>query len=249
MRIKAVIFDLDGVIFDSWPATIKVIRKIKAEFGETIDNDFLAKSWGLVGYKWSKILFPKVPPEIVHQRWVEEEQKIKIPLCRGVKEILRWLKIWDFQTGIITNRRSGHLLRKILEDNQLNLVENFDFIQTVRARGVNFGIYSNYKLHPNHFFSIFTKPDIKSFRIIRWFLKNRGINMENILFIGDTVGADLELAKRVGIEFLGVLTGPVDTKEKWRAWGGLEEKYILKSVIELPRWLSRRQKEELEGKI
>lgn len=246
MKIKAVIFDLDGVIFDSWPATIKAVKEIKADFGETIDDDFIAKSWGLVGHQWIKTIFPNSSPEIISRRWVEEERKVKIPLCPGVKEILRWLKIWEFQTGVITNRRSGQLLSKVIEDNQLNLVENFDFIQTVKARGPDFGTYNNRKLHPNHFFSIFTKPDIRSFRPIRWFLKNRGISKENVLFIGDTVGADLELARRAGIEFLGVLTGPIDTKEKWRDWGGLEEKRVLKSIIELPRWLSRRQKEELE---
>lgn len=248
MKIKAVIFDLDGVIFDSWSATIKVLREIKADLGETIDDEFIAKSWGLVGYQWSKILFPNSPPEVIHRRWAEEEMKIKIPLCPGVKEILRWLKIWEFKTGVITNRRAGHLLSKVIEDNQLDLRANFDFIQTVKTRGLNFGIYNNRKLHPNHFFSIFVKPDARSFRIIRWFLKNRGINKENILFIGDTIGADLELARRVGIEFLGVLTGPIDTKEKWRDWGGLDEERVLKSVIELPRWLSGRQKKELEEK-
>ncbi len=247
MKIKVVIFDLDGVIFDSWPATIKVVREIKSDFGETIDDDFMAKSWGLIGHKWTKILFPNSPPEIVHRRWAEEERKIKIPLCPGVKEVLSWLKIWDFRAGVITNRRAGHLLRKVIEDNRLDLAENFDFIQTVKARGPDFGTYDNRKLHPSHFFSVFAKPDAKSFRIIRWFLKNRGIGKENILFIGDTVGADLELAKRAGIEFLGVLTGPVDTKEKWRVWGGLDEKHVLKSVIELPRWLSRRQNKELIG--
>jgi phosphoglycolate phosphatase-like HAD superfamily hydrolase len=249
LKIKAVIFDLDGVIFDSWPVTIKVVRGIKADLGETIDDEFIAKSWGLVGHKWSKILFSNSPPELVHRRWAEEERKIKIPLCPGVKEVLFWLKTWDFRAGVITNRRAGYLLSKIIEDNQLDLAGNFDFIQTVKARGPDFGTYNNRKLHPNHFFSIFTKPDARSFRIIRWFLKNRGIGKENVLFVGDTVGADLTLARRVGIEFLGVLTGPVDTREKWRDWGGLDEKHVLKSVIELPRWLSRCQKEELEGKI
>ena len=243
------IFDLDGVIFDSWPATIKVVREIKADFGETVDEEFVAKSWGLVGHGWSRILFPNSPPEIIHRRWAEEERKIKIPLCPGVKKILSWLKIWEFKTGVITNRRAGRLLSKIIEDNQLDLTENFDFIQTVKARGQDFTIYNNHKLHPNHFFSVFTKPDGRSFRIIRWFLKNQGIEKENILFIGDTIGADLFLARNLGIEFLGVLTGPIDTKEKWRDWGGLDEKYVLKSVIELPRWLSRRQKKELEGKV
>lgn len=249
MKIKTVIFDLDGVIFDSWPATIKVVKEIKADSGETIDDDFISKSWGTDGHKWSQILFPNTPPEIVHRRWAEEESKIEIPLCPGTKEILRWLKIWEFKTGVITNRRAGRLLSKVIEDNRLDLSGNFDFIQTVKAWGPDFGTYNNRKLHPNHFFSVFAKPDVRSFRIIRWFLKNRGVERENVLFIGDTIGADLELARRIGIEFLGVLTGPVDTKEKWRDWGGLNEKNVLKSVIELPRWLSGRQKKELEGKV
>lgn len=249
MKIKAVIFDLDGVIFDSWPTTIKVIKKIKDEFNETMDEDFIAKSWGMVGYQWVKILFPNASPEIIHRRWTEEEAKIKIPLCPAVKEILHWLKNWEFKTGIITNRRAGYLLKKVIEDNQLNLKENFDFIQTVRARGPNFGVYNNRKLHPNHFFSVFAKPDKRIFRSVRRFLKKEGIDKENILFIGDTIGADLKLARNLEIEFLGVLTGPIDTRKKWRDWGGLDEKYVLKSVIELPRWLSGRQNKELIGKV
>ena len=41
----------------------------------------------------------------------------------------------------------------------------------------------------------------------------------------------------VGINFLGVCTGPLNSKEKWQQYGELDQGQVLSSIVELPNWL------------
>ncbi len=56
-----------------------------------------------------------------------------------------------------------------------------------------------------------------------------------MIFVDDTL-AGLRLTKILGIPFVGVCTGPMGRKD-WQRYGNLDQKYVIKSVAQLPSWL------------
>lgn len=239
--IKLIIFDFDGPILDSFPSAKKSlfegIEKLKKEKGVSPKKVIFAKDvfincWGFPGSKTLKLIFPLLKEgemEIISDCWRKNELKRKLPFVRGARKTIKYLKNKGYFTALLTSRSHNipfHLKGRRPE-------ELFDMIQSWRNPKV-----CPEKVHNNHVFSACHKPDPKVLiPILKWAAKKR-ISKKEMVIIDDTL-VGLATAKSSDILFLGVLTGPLDTREKWLRYGKLDKKYVIKSVAELPKWLKR----------
>jgi phosphoglycolate phosphatase-like HAD superfamily hydrolase len=238
--IKLIIFDLDGPILDSFEtakAAISKTRKNLIESGAIAENklpqptdDTITKSWGLPGDMTIAQMFGSLSREEVKQfmaAWASDEQN-SVNLIKGAPETLDQLRKMGYYMGVLTSRARNlgvHL-------SSLNLEKLFDFIQSWH----NPALGEVRLIYKNHSTSSCYKPDPLVFREIFTWAEGKRIKKEETVLIDDTL-IGKKAAEGVGINFLGVCTGPLDSKEKWQQYGGLDQKQVLSSIIELPNWL------------
>ncbi len=129
--IKAVIFDLDGVVIDSEVIAYGILRELAEDYGNTITmEDFTTKYLGrtvAAGMeRMVKTFNLSITAEELFQKYLEKE-KIKnnngIPLKKGAREILEFLKINNYKT-IVASSSMRERAEKILADN--NILQYFD---------------------------------------------------------------------------------------------------------------------------
>ncbi|MDD3399893.1 MAG: HAD hydrolase-like protein [Candidatus Pacebacteria bacterium] len=238
--IKLIIFDLDGPILDSFETAktaISKTRKNLIESGTIAENklpqptdDAITKSWGLPGDMTIAQMFGSLSQEEVKQfmaAWASDEQN-SVNLINGAPETLDQLRKMGYYMGVLTSRARNlgvHL-------SPLDLEKLFDFIQSWHnpALGEARLICKNHSISPCH------KPDPLVFKKIFGWAEGKGVKKEEMVLIDDTL-IGKKAAEGVGINFLGVCTGPLDSKEKWQQYGKLDQKQVLSSIVELPNWL------------
>ncbi len=129
--IKAVIFDLDGVVINSEIVAFGIMRELAEEYGNTITlKDFTTKYLGrtvAAGMeRMVKTFNLSVTKEELFQKYMEKE-KVKnnegIPLKDGAREILEYLKSNNYKT-IVASSSIRERAEKILADN--NILHLFD---------------------------------------------------------------------------------------------------------------------------
>lgn len=233
-KIKLIIFDLDGPILDSYEIArdaILVGRK-KLNLPEP-NEETLTLHWGYPGQMVVKRVFPELSEKelkIFVQVWAKKERGEKIPLVEGAQNSLKEVKKQGIKTCLLTSR--SHNLDLHLKD--IDMENLFDFVQSWD----NPEFKEKKPVHKNHIFLSSFKPNPEVFdEIFKWADKN-GISKEEMLMIDDAL-IGLEAARAAGITFLGVCTGPVNSKEKWQRYGNLDGKYVIKSIAELPEWLQK----------
>ena len=233
---KLILFDFDGVILDSWQTGYEIICQIADCAGiQKPKRNFVRKNWGATGLNLIQSVFPDYT--FIEQKRMQElfknfnnqplENRIKI--MEYSAETLIGLKNTGNKIGLCTNR--SFRLKEHLE--KLNGVE-FDIILSCD----NPAVADKQKLLicENHFLAKFPKPDKRFFEQALNLAEKLDIAKEKIFFIGDTL-VDFEGARNAGINFIGVLTGAVNTKKRWWKWGGLESIFIVNSIADLPRLL------------
>lgn len=247
MPIKLIIFDLDGPILDSFEVAKKsllIARKrliennlIGAKKLPELNERNIILNWGYPGLGILKRFFPllkngelKECVRIWAKSEKESESGKKIKFINGAIETLKKLKKDKYYTCILTSR--SHNLQHLLGD--INLEKLFDFIQTWD----NPEFPEKEPVHKNHIFSPAFKPHPEVFNEIFKWANQKKIKKSEMLMIDDAL-VGLQAAKAVGITFLGVCTGPINSKKKWRKYGGLESKYVLRSITELQEWLKK----------
>jgi len=244
--IKLIIFDLDGPILDSLSKSQesvlqgikKLIRKGTPPQKVRITEETFVKHWGYPGLKTSKLMFPTLNKKeltVITDCWRKNELKGKIPLVRGALKTLKTMRKKGFFTALLTARFENlefHLRKYSLE----NL---FDIVQSWRPATLplNSKIKPE-KIHKNHIFCHHHKPDPRALNPILKWARKRGIFKKEMVMIDDTL-VGLEAAKNSNILFLGVCTGPMNSKEKWQKFGKLNKNYVISSIAELPGWLKK----------
>lgn len=239
--IKLIIFDLDGPILDSWErskksvdeAVKKLIKKgVPLQWVSPNEDSFIG-SWGYPGMISTKLIFPNLTKKdlkIVFDCWAKDELRKKIPLVEGALKVLKFLKGAGYKACLLTSR--SHNLKFHLSN--YDLENMFDFVQSWKHPKIQ------EKIHKNHIFCRHHKPNPSVLNIIlKWADKN-GIHKNEALMIDDTL-VGLETAKAAGLAFLGVCTGPLDSKAKWLKHGNLERKYVINSIADLPGWLEENE--------
>lgn len=249
--LKVVIFDFDGVLFDSWETNYKIIKFI-SKFSKYTEEEIL-KMWGMRGELFIKLITKKFPwplnfliRKFIYWTWrlTEMKKNSKAKFFDNALTICEKLKNNGCIVGILTNRISKTLkttLKKLPNPPDYY----FNFIQTCEFNKKN-----RKKIFNNHLFSLYPKPNPQNFvdLICNYLLREiekRKVKYSNIklIYVGDTL-TDLEFVEKTNkelklkdfkIEFYGILTGPLNTKEKWIKWSNnkIEEENILTSLSKL----------------
>lgn len=240
--MKLIIFDLDGPILDSFETAKKAILDTRKKLIEskTIpedklpdpDEETVMNSWGFPGDIAIKQIFNSLTQEEIKEylsAWASDEHE-KVKLIDGAPETLDQLRKKGYNMGILTSRSRNLALHL----SSLDLENLFDFIQSWH----NPDIGEPELICSKHSISTCHKPDPEVFKdIFRW-AGEKGIKKGEMMLIDDTL-VGMKAAQMVGIGFLGVCTGPLDSKDKWQKYGNLEPERVIRSIAELPAWLDK----------
>lgn len=131
-NIKGVIFDMDGVIFDTERMSSRFWQKTMAKYGYEINDEIYAEVMGrdregivkaLEGiYKNPKIDFKSIAEEKT-DAMVEELDKNPIPKLLGVDEILLFLKENNYKIAVATSTRKIRAEKRLKKE---GLYDYFD---------------------------------------------------------------------------------------------------------------------------
>ncbi len=213
---RGICFDLDGTLIDSGPGGLaqfcKVAKILNLPMSKKIEAGLRA-IWGQHPSNLIKAAWPDTDIGRFYKKWEDLDIAEPWPAFPGTIDALKKL-FEEFYLSILSSRNFRTAISQL---NHNHLLSYFGLVITADS--------SPYK-----------KPDPRSIEPI--FEKYRGakISPKQIIFVGDTVEGDWKLAQAVGIEFFAVLSGGMDTREKFLS-AGVPEDHIIYSVADLPRIL------------
>ena len=209
--IKAIVFDFDDTLIHTYENGLANLRLIGKELGLPLPSDSaMRKHWGKSAKDFIRNLWPGARIEDFSRKYLSLNRTMKpYPPVRGVHEILDLLS-GEFVLGIVTGGEREVMIRKMISS-KIDF-KKFSFILTHDEIGKS-------KSDPGYFDHVLLE------------LKGLGIGRREVLFVGDSVH-DWEAARKGGLYFAGVLTGPT-TMEDFLG-KGLEKSMIIPSVTELP---------------
>jgi phosphoglycolate phosphatase len=180
--LKAIIFDFDGTVADTFDTIVAISNRLALEFGykqaapEEIEQIRNLSSREII--RQSGVSIFKLPFILRKLKNELNNEISRLNPLPGIDEALSELKMQGYRLGIITsNDRENVML--FMEKNKLQ--ELFDFIYS----GAN----------------IFGKS-----RVINRFLKQANLTPEEVIYVGDET-RDIEAAKRSQIKMIAVSWG------------------------------------------
>lgn len=213
---RGICFDLDGTLIDSGPGGLaqlcKVAKILNLPMNEEIEA-ILRLMWGQHPSSLIKTAWPDTNITQFYKQWEDLDIAEPWPIFPGTKKVLKKL-FKEFYLSILTSRNFRTAMAQLKHN---DLLKFFGLVITADS--------SPYK-----------KPDPRSIEPIFDKYKGAGVNPKHVIFIGDTVEGDWKLAQAVGIEFFAVLSGGMDTREKFLT-AGVPEDHVIDSVADLPRIL------------
>ena len=185
--IKAVIFDLDGVLLDNTSVIVEVFQEDARRSGIKIpDKEAIINTLGLPWMDMVEKLFGKDEKykKIHCEVWAEYENKMKF--MPGIEEVLDELKQ---EKAIVTSKPKATAKRQLKD-----FIHYFKLIIAMEDT-------KTHKPHP--------EPLLKA-------CNQLNIKPNETVYIGDYI-KDFEMAKNAGASFIGILSGAMSKKEFERA--------------------------------
>ena len=216
MAKRGLCFDLDGTLIDSSKSGLERILQLAKSGNLPITPEIeqgIRNMWGANLLLIIETFWPQGDPRAFFAAWEDLDIAEPHPAFPGTREALEKLNPY-FDMSIVTNRHPKTIFAQLLHN---GIVEFFGQIITPAHNG-------------------YKKPDPEIMEPIFEKYKADQIEREDIILIGDTIEGDWKLAQAVGIEFYAVLSGGMDTREKFLA-AGVPEDHIIDSVADLPRIL------------
>ncbi|MGA9569916.1 MAG: HAD family hydrolase [Candidatus Acidiferrales bacterium] len=205
--IRAVLFDWDGTLLNSYEADLRAYLSMFHALGINWTERELALHYSP---NWLRVYRAA---ELPRSKWIEADRlwtrayKLeKPPLLAGARHIVRLLAR-KFELGIVTSGNRPRVRRQLREFQLVNY-----FSACVCSEDA-----SQRKPHP--------AP-------LQLALKRLRRAPEHCVYVGDTA-EDIEMARRAGVRAIGVL-GPFPTAARLRA---AKPEVLLNSVQELPQYL------------
>ena len=209
--IKAIIFDVDGVLIDSNKIIVEAYQKTAKKLGLGIPSDKeILDLFGKPLEEIVRILWPNTNQELYIKKYRElfMDENLVIPKIDGAIDAVRKIKNSGFKLGIISGKIM-FFIKKHLEES------GFD-IKWFEAIG-SFEVTKKHKPDPEPLFYVMDKLNVKP---------------EETLYVGDAI-SDHGCAKNAKVEYVAVLTGCLNREELEK----LGVKNIITSVDELPKFL------------
>jgi phosphoglycolate phosphatase len=179
MTVKAIIFDFDGTLADTYDALLEITNRLATEFGykplSETELELLKSLSSREIIKRSQIA-PIVIPFLLKRVKTELAKEIKnLKTIEGIETALLQLKKQGYQLGIVTSNHKDNVL-VFLENN--NLESLFDFI------------YSGASLFGKH-------------KILARILKQYNLKPDEVIYVGDET-RDIHAAKKSQIKAMAV---------------------------------------------
>ena len=132
MKIKAVIFDMDGVIFDSEILVLKSWKEVAAKNGFTIEDELFYKCVGVNAVNTKEIFldyygrdFPYDEYKAQASKWFHDRyDNGLLPMKPGVRELLTYLKEAGYLIGLASSTREVTVTREIGDAHLLPFFDN-----------------------------------------------------------------------------------------------------------------------------
>ena len=213
--IKIIIFDLDGVLYDSTMSWIKTERKIAKQLAVLIPKR--KAHWQLFGKSAKeriKILFPKEKQEKAKKLFFDEEREnflLGFKLFPDCGLLLKYLKNKNIKVAIATGLDRNALNRILTKDKLWKFIDT-----TATAEEIG-------KEKPN--------PEILT-RILEKFK----IKSAEALYVGDAI-SDIETAKRAKIKVAIITRGAIRNKKEAQEF---KADYVFSNFSELLNCLKSR---------
>ena len=123
--LKAVLFDMDGVLYDSMPNHAVAWQQSMAHFGISMTADDAYATEGARGVDTIRMMVLKQQgreiDEAEAQRMYDEKSRIfhempEAPIMPGILDLMHQMKAYGIQTGVVTGSGQRPLIKRILND-------------------------------------------------------------------------------------------------------------------------------------
>jgi phosphoglycolate phosphatase len=254
VRIKAVTFDFDGTLYDSFRNGLKSIKDLFRELGRPFrkqDESLIRTTiWGIPLRLIVAALFPEESPA-KHRRLLarlleymdERGRKSPSRLVPGTNTSLKELKKMGLKIAIATNRSAETFYEALLQA-KLD-VRYVDYILAYNISPVFSQFLRKRKAKPIIEGTPYKKPDPRYLKKLNRFFLMNNIAAHEVVFCGDTL-IDAQTAAQGGYNFIPVLTGPQGSTTAWweakLAEARIPALAIASSIRDLPLLIKTLQK-------
>lgn len=130
-RYKAVIFDMDGVIFDSERCVVECWKVVAEKYKIPNIEPVLMKCLGVTYEESKKIFLENYGDDFPYDAWKKERSDLyherydggRLPLKPGIKELLAYLREHGYKIGLASSTREAIVSRQLVD---AGLREYFD---------------------------------------------------------------------------------------------------------------------------
>lgn len=131
-KIKAIIFDMDGVIFDTEIVYLKIWSEVFEKYGYQMTKEIYSSVLGTGRENVKKVFLKCFGNELpINNMYIEKDENLAkeiekgIPLKPGVYEILTYLREKDFKIALATSAISKRAFKQL---KQANIESFFDAV-------------------------------------------------------------------------------------------------------------------------
>ena len=126
MNKKAIIFDMDGVLFDSEPVYLAMFRKFLEDNQCKVDEKILyaiagassAQTWDYMIQMWKEEIGPQELRKIFHEQCPNSDIPYQKTMFPGIPKLLAWLKEQGFVLALASSS-SMHRIQQMFDETGL----------------------------------------------------------------------------------------------------------------------------------